>query len=167
MKRFPGKLFSREVQTCARLSSVCSRTASTCSRLTPGNQSRNSSTVAPASRFSKSAFTGTRVPLNTHAPLTLSGARSTAGHWLQSSRDTMIIAGMMSRKSYTGGCKSTAQVSETHRESYFACCRGTSLISTSTFSSESRKSASHRSWSGIFATRCGSEMKSTPRDFKV
>ena len=29
--------------------------------------------------------TGTRVPLNSHSPLTLPGTRSTAGHWLQSS----------------------------------------------------------------------------------
>jgi hypothetical protein len=30
-------------------------------------------------------FSGTRVPLNSQAPLTLSGCRSTTGHWLQSS----------------------------------------------------------------------------------
>ena len=47
-----------------------------------------------------------------------------------------------------------------------AYSRRTSLISASTFCSESRKSASQRSWSGIFATRCGGEMKSTSRDFK-
>jgi hypothetical protein len=41
--------------------------------------------VAPPSRFSKSALTGTRLPLKSHAPLTLSARRSTAEHWLQSS----------------------------------------------------------------------------------
>jgi hypothetical protein len=40
---------------------------------------------APSSRFSNSAFTGTRVPLNSHTPPTFPGTRSTAGHWLQSS----------------------------------------------------------------------------------
>jgi len=37
--------------------------------------------------FSNSAFTGTRVPLNTHAPLTRSGVRSTARQVFQSSMD--------------------------------------------------------------------------------
>jgi hypothetical protein len=37
------------------------------------------------SRFSKIAFTGTRVPLNNHAPLTFAGSRSTASHSFQSS----------------------------------------------------------------------------------
>ncbi len=68
-----------------RLSSACFRTASTCSRLTPGNHSRNSSIVAPPSMFSNSARTGTRVPLNSHAPLTFSGLRSTSGQSCQSS----------------------------------------------------------------------------------
>ena len=60
-----------------------SRTLSACQRSTPGNQSRNCSTVAPSLRFSNSAATGTRVPRNTHAPLTLSGSRSMAGHVFQ------------------------------------------------------------------------------------
>src|SRR5579863_2535128 len=38
----------------------------------------------PASRFSKTVCTGIRVPLKTHAPLTLPGMLSTAGHWDQS-----------------------------------------------------------------------------------
>ena len=59
---------------------VWSRTVSTCSRLTPGNHDRKSSTVAPASRFSKSAMTGTRVPRKTHAPLTRASSCSTAEH---------------------------------------------------------------------------------------
>jgi hypothetical protein len=42
------------------------RTSSTCSRVTPGNYDRKSETVAPPSRFSKSATTGTRVPRKTH-----------------------------------------------------------------------------------------------------
>src|SRR5436190_16967557 len=61
-----------------------SRTASACSLVTPGNHARKSETVAPPSRFSKRATTGTRVPLKTHEPLTLSGSRSTAGHEDQS-----------------------------------------------------------------------------------
>src|SRR5438093_451163 len=69
----------------SRLCSASRSTSSTCSRDTPGNHSRNSSIRAPLSRFSKSAFTDTRVPLNSHAPLTFPGVRSTAGHWLQSS----------------------------------------------------------------------------------
>lgn len=56
----------------------------TCSLVTPGNQSTKSSTLAPASMFSKSAVTGTRVPRNTQAPLTRSGAHSTAKHVVQS-----------------------------------------------------------------------------------
>src|SRR5260370_12792449 len=43
-----------------------------------------SSRFAPASRFSKIADTGIRVPFNTHAPLTLPGTLSTAGHCDQS-----------------------------------------------------------------------------------
>src|SRR5438132_14388967 len=51
----------------------------TCSNVTPGNHFTNSVAEAPSSRFSKSAATGIRVPRNTHAPLTRSGSRSTAG----------------------------------------------------------------------------------------
>src|SRR3984893_5793334 len=43
-----------------------------------------SSMVAPASRFSNTADTGIRVSRNTHAPLSLPGTLSTAGHWDQS-----------------------------------------------------------------------------------
>src|ERR1035441_7314185 len=39
-----------------------------------------SSILAPPSRFSKMADTGIRVPFKTHAPLTLPGTLSTAGH---------------------------------------------------------------------------------------
>ena len=39
-----------------------------------------SSRLAPASRFSKMADIGVRVPFNPHAPLTLPGTLSTAGH---------------------------------------------------------------------------------------
>src|SRR5216117_1956623 len=68
----------------ARDDSANLRTVKACSRVTPGNHSRNWSTVAPPSRFSKSACTGTRVPLNTKALLTLPGTRSTAAHFVQS-----------------------------------------------------------------------------------
>src|ERR1700730_11215234 len=50
-----------------------------------------SSMVAPASRFSNTMETGIRVSLNTHAPLTLPGMLSTAGHCDQS-RFAMICA---------------------------------------------------------------------------
>lgn len=53
------------------------------SRDTPGNHSRNSSTVAPPSKFEKRAETGTRVPRDTQAPLTRSRRRSTAGQVVQ------------------------------------------------------------------------------------
>src|SRR2546422_11278407 len=68
----------------ARDDSANLRPVKACSRVTPGNHSGNWSTVAPPSRFSKSACTGTRVPLNTQAPLTLPGTRSTAAHFVQS-----------------------------------------------------------------------------------
>ena len=51
--------------------------------VTPGNHSMNSSTVAPSFRLLKRAATGTLVPLNTQAPLTLAGLLSMAGHVLQ------------------------------------------------------------------------------------
>lgn len=40
--------------------------------------------VAPPSRFSKRAYTGTLVPVNAHAPLIFLGLHSTAGQSLQS-----------------------------------------------------------------------------------
>ena len=48
------------------------------------NHPMMSSILAPASIFSKIAETGMRVPLSTHAPLTLPGMLSTTGHWDQS-----------------------------------------------------------------------------------
>lgn len=72
-------------QASTRLRWACAITASTCSRVTPGNQATNSSTVAPLSRFSKSARTGTRVPLKSQTPLAFPGTRSTAEHFDQSS----------------------------------------------------------------------------------
>jgi hypothetical protein len=36
--------------------------------------------LAPSSKYSNKARTGTRVPLNTHAPLTRFGELSAAGH---------------------------------------------------------------------------------------
>lgn len=69
----------------SKLRDACSNTCFTCTIDTPGNHSRNSSTVAPPSRFKNSAETGTRVPRKTQAPLSLSGCRSTAGQVVQSS----------------------------------------------------------------------------------
>ncbi len=68
-----------------KLRDACSNTFFTSSRDTPGDHSRNSSIVAPPSRFENRAGTGTRVPRNTQAPLTLSACRSTAGQDIQSS----------------------------------------------------------------------------------
>jgi hypothetical protein len=44
------------------------------------NYLANKPTVAPPSRFSKSAFTGMRVPTNSQTPPTLPGIFSTDGH---------------------------------------------------------------------------------------
>src|SRR2546423_11249615 len=51
--------------------------------------------VAPVSRFSKSARTGTRVPRKTQAPLTLSSERSTSR---QSAQPNMLYMICFSRK---------------------------------------------------------------------
>src|SRR3954452_10218369 len=80
-----GPLIEENLHATRRLRAAWSRTASACSWVTPGNQSRKSSSLAPDSRFSKSALTGTRVPRKTQAPLTRSGERSTARHCDQSS----------------------------------------------------------------------------------
>ena len=69
-----------EGEASTRLRCAWSNTASTCSCFTPGNHSRKSATVAPLSRFSNSARTGTRVPLKSQTPLTFPGTRSTAEH---------------------------------------------------------------------------------------
>ena len=60
------------------------RTALTREASTPGNHSTNSCKVAPLARFSNSELIGSRVPLNTHAPLSLPGTLSTAEHCDQS-----------------------------------------------------------------------------------
>ena len=67
-----------------RESATCWITALTFHSSAPSNHSRKSLTVAPLSRFSKSAATGSLVPVNTQAPLTLPGKLSTTGHLLQS-----------------------------------------------------------------------------------
>ena len=96
------------------LRAACTSTASICARLTPGNHSRNCSTVAPPSRFSKRALTGTRVPPKTHAPATFCGSRSTAlqvahrGYVLETGRialadDAKVLRGNEQvRKTYLG-----------------------------------------------------------------
>jgi len=65
-----------------RLSATKSSTAAICSRLT-SNCSITSSMLR-SSRFSMTVATGSRVPRNTHAPLTLPGMLSTAGQCDQS-----------------------------------------------------------------------------------
>ena len=71
------------INSGSRLAVAKSRTVSTCFRSTPGNHSKNWSMVAPSSKFSNKAFTGTRVPQKTHAPPTRSGRLSTAEHVFQ------------------------------------------------------------------------------------
>jgi hypothetical protein len=59
-----------------------------------------------ASRFSHTVATGIRVSLNTHAPLTLPGMLSTAGHWDQS-RDVMFLSRFHRKRSYHGSTASS------------------------------------------------------------
>src|ERR1035438_4819295 len=73
----------------SRLRAANSITATTCSR-DKWNQSIISLIEAPTSRLSKTTETGVRVSRNTHAPLTLPGMLSTAGHWDQS-RFAMLL----------------------------------------------------------------------------
>jgi hypothetical protein len=81
----------------ARLRAANSSTALICSRDT-SNCSTISSIDAPASMFSKTAEAGIRVPRNTHAPLSLPGTLSTAGH---SDQSRVAIAQLISRGSIT------------------------------------------------------------------
>jgi len=79
----PRGEFAAGAGTGSRLRAANSSTALICSRVM-SNCSMISSTVAPASRFSNTADTGIRVSRNTHAPPSLPGTLSTAGHWDQS-----------------------------------------------------------------------------------
>jgi len=72
------------VAVCSRDRFAKARTSWICSRLTDGNHSRNSSTVEPWSRCSKSEATGRRVPRKHHLPPSFPGLRSTALQRLQS-----------------------------------------------------------------------------------
>src|ERR1019366_3747561 len=78
------RTYGAKAGALSRLRTANSMTALTCSRLRPSYHSVMPSRLAPASRFSKMADTGIRVPFNTHAPLTLPGTLSTAGHCDQS-----------------------------------------------------------------------------------
>lgn len=86
----------------SRLRCACLSTASTCARSTPGNLVRNSSTVAPPSMFSNSAFTGTRVPLKSQTPTTFLGIRSTAGHCDQPIMRVRVVRLVRKRKQRRG-----------------------------------------------------------------
>jgi len=77
---FTVRFQKKNLHATTKVLAVKAKTASACSCETAGNHSTKSSTVAPASRFSKRADTGTRVPQKTQAPLTLSGSLSTCGH---------------------------------------------------------------------------------------
>src|SRR5215831_5151200 len=68
----------------SRLWVAKSKTAFTCWIVNPSNMATISLTVWPSSKFSKRVATGIRVPRKTHAPLTLPGTLSTAGHLDQS-----------------------------------------------------------------------------------
>ena len=59
---------------------IWSSTVRICALSTPWNKSMKSSMVIPSARFAKREVIGSRVPLNTHAPLTFLGSRSTASH---------------------------------------------------------------------------------------
>ena len=63
----------------------------------------NSSMVAPSLRLLKRAVTGTLVPLNTHAPLTLAGLPSMAVHALQSSMVITCVVRFRWGVFYMGG----------------------------------------------------------------
>src|SRR5579863_3352329 len=73
----------------ATLRAANSRTSITCS-FEMSNHSVISSTVAPASRFSKTAETGIRVSRNTQPPFNRPGTLSTTGHCDQS-RFAMVL----------------------------------------------------------------------------
>src|SRR5262249_51831416 len=68
------------------------------------NHSAISSMLAPASRFSKTVATGSRVPRNTHAPLTLPGMLSTAEHCDQSSAIAKLLCSPVLFYHELGGC---------------------------------------------------------------
>lgn len=72
--------------------------------------------VAPVSRFSKSARTGTRVPRKTQAPLTVSGERSTSRQSAQSNMQTMICFPFLASKSVDGKRILNAEVAEDFAE---------------------------------------------------
>ena len=80
----------------------CSSTARTWFLSTPGNHSTNSSIVAPLARFSNRAYTGTRVPVNAHAPLILPSLRSTAGQLLPVRHTVLLPASTPCRTSRIG-----------------------------------------------------------------
>ena len=65
--------------------------------------------VAPVSRFSKSARTGTRVPRKTQAPLTLSSERSTSRQSDQSNTLYMICFPLKGGQEHISCLKSLAQ----------------------------------------------------------
>src|SRR2546422_4069519 len=78
------------IHRATRLCSACARTARTCARVTPGNHFRKSSIVAPVSRFSNRARTGTRVPRKTKLRLALPLLVFLAGNTAQASRFTLL-----------------------------------------------------------------------------
>jgi hypothetical protein len=55
------------------------KTSSTCLRVTPGNQTKKSSRLAPDPKLVNKAETGTRVPRKAGAPPSLSGSIHTEG----------------------------------------------------------------------------------------
>ena len=67
---------TRTYAIASELRAAHSRTERACSSDTPGNHSRNWWTEASSSRFSNRAAIGTRVPLQTQAPLISAGSHS-------------------------------------------------------------------------------------------
>ena len=97
-------LHGRRPQVSTRLRWACSSTASACSRATPGNHSRKFSTVAPLSRFSNSACTGTRVPLKSQTPLTFPRSPLHRGALRPIEHDREMPPGVAKRKSRFHAC---------------------------------------------------------------
>src|SRR6202161_2167642 len=83
-------------------------TALTCSRSRPSYHCMMSSRLAPASRFSKIAETGIRVPFNTQAPLTLPGMLSTTGHSDQSITAMVLPPFLLCLTAHQQGVRSAA-----------------------------------------------------------
>ena len=80
MTRMRSLKLARHDDATVKLRSACRSTSSTWSRATPGNHSRKSSIPGAGFEVLEQRADRDARALKTHAPLTLSGVRSTAGH---------------------------------------------------------------------------------------